>query len=110
VLDHVGVRPDLILVDGYVWSGPDKPGLGARLYESLDQSIPVIGVAKTPFRGDDWSIPVLRGKSRTPLHVTAAGLDPEEAAQHIRDMHGPHRLPEMLKQVDRAARDALAAA
>ncbi|WP_009962015.1 endonuclease V [Verrucomicrobium spinosum] len=27
--------PALILIDGYVWVGPSRPGLGARLYEAL---------------------------------------------------------------------------
>src|SRR5690242_8234700 len=45
--------PRLIVVDGYVWLGRDRPGLGAKLYEHLRQQIPVIGVAKRPYRGND---------------------------------------------------------
>ena len=108
-LDRLEQPPGCIVVDGYVWLGADgRPGLGARLFEDLGTGIPVIGVSKTRFRGDDFSQSVLRGESRTPLHVTAAGMDAEQAADHVRAMHGPHRIPTLLKRVDRLCRDALA--
>ncbi|PKN30756.1 MAG: endonuclease V, partial [Deltaproteobacteria bacterium HGW-Deltaproteobacteria-21] len=47
---------------------------------------------------------VFRGRSKSPLYVTAAGMDPSEAAGHIRSMHGGHRIPTLLKQVDRLSR------
>ena len=34
------------------------------------------------------------------ISATAAGLDSNTAAGHIRDMHGPHRIPTLLKRVD----------
>jgi deoxyribonuclease V len=49
VLDRCPVPPDLIVVDGFVWLGPDRPGLGARLYEALGGRAPVVGVGKTSF-------------------------------------------------------------
>lgn len=94
----------LVVIDGYVWLGRDRPGLGARLFAEV--SLPVIGVAKTPFRDNDRAVPVVRGGSTRPLFVTSEGIDVNEAAKRIAAMHGPHRLPTILKRVDRLARDA----
>jgi deoxyribonuclease V len=66
----------------------------------------VIGVAKTPFRGDTWSTPVLRGQSKNQLHVTSVGIDSSQAAARVAAMHGEHRIPTLLKLADRLARDA----
>lgn len=101
-------RPDAYVIDGYVWLGPEKPGLGARLFEALGGGAPVIGVAKTPFHSDTWSTPVLRGGSQRPLHVTAAGIGGPQAAALVAGMHGAHRIPTLLKLADRLARDAAA--
>jgi deoxyribonuclease V len=109
VLKGVERLPAMIIIDGYVWLDADHgPGLGAILHEALDKRVPVVGVAKSTF-GDagSWSIPVVRGVSRRPLFVSAAGIDVEEAAKGVQAMHGPHRIPTLLKLVDRAARDAL---
>ena len=93
-----------LIVDGHVWLGADRPGLGAHLHQAL--RLPVIGVAKRPFTGAP-ALEVLRGKSRMPLYVTTVGLPPAEGASLIARMHGPHRLPTLLKRVDRLARDAV---
>lgn len=37
----------------------------------------------------------------------AAGTDPAAAAEKIRAMHGPHRVPALLKRVDLLARGAV---
>ncbi len=96
-----------IIIDGYVWlDGNGRPGLGAFLYEALERKIPVIGVAKTSFRGDCWSAAVMRGVSQKPLHVTAAGLSQDEAARVIHAMHGQYRIPTLLRLADREARRA----
>jgi deoxyribonuclease V len=101
--------PKAIIVDGYAWLSSDgRPGLGARLHEALAGAAPVIGVAKTPFRGDDWSAQITRGESTAPLFITAAGMPLAEAASNIVRMHGDHRLPTHLKSADRIARGALA--
>lgn len=98
--------PDVIIVDGYVWLSEDgRAGLGARLHEALGGSAIVVGVAKTGFMGSGFAEQVLRGGSAKPLYVTAAGVDPAVAAGWIRGMHGPHRLPTLLKRVDRLCRD-----
>jgi deoxyribonuclease V len=100
--------PKAIIIDGYVWLGGDgRPGLGAHLYEALGEGAPVIGVAKTQFRGDDWSAQIRRGESAAPLFITATGMPLPEAADNIRRMHGAHRLPTHLKSADRFARAAL---
>ena len=107
VLDRCPTPPDLVVVDGYVWLGPDRPGLGARLHEALGGSIPVVGVGKTCFlSAQAVSVPILRGGSKQPLWVTAAGVDPAAAAESVRGMHGPYRLPTLIGRVDRLARTA----
>jgi len=100
----LGPRPAVIVVDGYVWLGADVPGLGAHLHHEL--GIPVIGVAKTLYAMATDAKEILRGTSRTPLYVSAVGVKPEAAADWIESMHGSHRLPTLLKQVDRLARDS----
>ena len=106
VLAELAQPPQAIIVDGYVYlDRSGRPGLGARLYEALKGNVPIVGVAKTTLRDDDWSIPVLRGVSKAPLRVTAIGMDQAEAAAHVRAMAGAYRIPEMLKKVDRMARD-----
>src|SRR6476659_8189917 len=49
VVSRCPAMPDVIVVDGYVWLGPDRPGLGARLHEALGGNVPVVGVGKTSF-------------------------------------------------------------
>lgn len=107
-LGEVAATPDIVIVDGYVWlDARERAGLGAHLYFALGRSIPVIGVSKSRFRNDDWSVPVIRGQSATPLYVTAVGVSTEVAADHLRDMHGRYRLPTLLKEVDGLARQRL---
>lgn len=103
VLAFVTHPLETIVVDGYVWLGEEKPGLGAHLYEALGQRVPVVGVTKTQFHGAAAEA-VLRGGSRRPLYVSAAGLDSVTAAQYIQSMHGTYRLPTLLRQVDQLCR------
>jgi deoxyribonuclease V len=105
----LGPEPDVIIVDGYAWLGGGRPGLGAALYEALGRRAAVVGVAKTRFAGAADAVPVLRGGSRSPLYVTAAGLDPAGAARRVAGMHGAHRMPTLLRRADRLARTAAAA-
>jgi len=96
-----------IVIDGYVWLHDEySPGLGAHLFDALNHHLPVIGVAKNSFAGANMAKEVIRGTSRNPLYVTAAGVAPETAADYIKSMHGEHRIPTLLKQVDRLAREA----
>jgi deoxyribonuclease V len=105
VLQKLPRLPDLIVVDGFVWLGPGRPGLGAYLHQALDGRAVVVGVAKRPFLGNSEGLAVLRGQSRLPLWVSAVGVPVAQAAAGVAAMHGPHRLPTLLKRVDRLARD-----
>jgi deoxyribonuclease V len=97
--------PDLLVIDGYVTlDAAGRPGLGARAHAQF--GVPVVGIAKTRFRTADHALPVLRGRATNPVWVTAAGYDPAAAAELVRAMAGPHRLPDAVRAVDRAARTA----
>ncbi|HVN76460.1 MAG TPA: endonuclease V [Thermoanaerobaculaceae bacterium] len=103
VLGDLAPAPRVIVVDGYVWLAGSRPGLGARLRNALGGTVTVVGVAKTPFRGAP-AVPVLRGSSRSPLYVSAVGMAAEEAAAHVREMHGRFRIPTLLARADRLSR------
>jgi deoxyribonuclease V len=103
ILRALDPPPAVVLVDGYVWLDADRTaGLGAHLHLALG-SIPVVGVAKTEYRGAPAAL-VLRGASAKPLFVSAIGLEPAAAADGVRRMHGPNRLPTMLQRADHLAR------
>lgn len=97
-----------IVVDGYVHlDDARRPGLGARLHEALNGRIPVVGVAKTHFATvHGIAREVRRGTSQRPLYVTAAGMDVAVAAACVARMHGTHRIPDLLKLLDRLSRKA----
>jgi deoxyribonuclease V len=96
-------RIDLLIIDGYVHLDPDgRPGLGAHAHAEL--AVPVIGVAKTAFRGASHAIEVYRGAATRALYVTAAGLPAEQAAALVLQMAGPYRLPDALRRVDTLSR------
>jgi deoxyribonuclease V len=107
VLDALPTRPKAVIIDGYVWlDGAGRPGLGAHLHEALGRTLPVIGVAKTRFAGCSVARTVRRGESAKPLFVTAVGLEVDEAARCVERMHGPFRIPTLLKRVDELCRTA----
>ena len=99
---------ELVIVDAYVWLGPNQPGLGKRLHDVRGGI--VVGVAKTRFAGAEASgggfeaIEVRRGDSDRPLYVTAVGLEPAAAAAHVAAMHGEFRIPTLLRRADALAR------
>jgi deoxyribonuclease V len=99
-----GPRPQVVIVDGYVWLGEGRPGLGAHLNRALGGDVAVVGVAKTRFAGAADAVEVCRGASRSPLYVTAAGVETAEVAARVIEMHGPHRVPTLLKRVDHLSR------
>ena len=114
VLKQVKVQLETIIVDGYVWLDNGRIGLGAHLYAARGENVPIIGVAKNPWRGgtgdqasnhpDRRTIPVIRGGSKTPLYITSAGMDIALAANLVAGMHGPFRIPTLLAEVDRLVR------
>jgi deoxyribonuclease V len=77
--------------------------LGGHLFNALGGKTVVIGVAKRPYEGA-IALPVLRGASRAPLLVSAVGIDAIVAAEHVRHMHGNHRMPTMIKRADTLSR------
>jgi deoxyinosine 3'endonuclease (endonuclease V) len=101
--EQIEVSLEEMIIDGYVMLG-DKPGLGQYLYDSLDHKIPIIGVAKSNFKGSKGA-EVFRGRSQKPLYVTTAGMDLQEACENIKRMHGNYRIPTLLKRVDLLAKE-----
>lgn len=95
---------DLIIIDGFVMLGNGKKGLGAYLFESLDKKLPVIGVAKTYFRGCEDYMTIYRGKSSKPLYISSIGIDLGCSAEFIRNLSGMYRIPDILKKVDQLTR------
>jgi deoxyribonuclease V len=92
----------LIVVDGYVdLDAAGRPGLGAHVRAEF--GVPVIGVAKSPFRTATHAARVFRGRSARPLHVTAAGMTIADAARLVEAMAGRFRVPDVLKLADRLA-------
>jgi len=108
VLAKVREAIDYIVVDSYVWLDNERTrqGMGAHLYYALHERVPVIGVAKTYFEGtNEAAVEVLRGQSRAPLFVSSIGVEVAWAAQQVRMMHGEHRLPTLLREVDQMCRN-----
>ncbi|KQK25725.1 endonuclease V [Chryseobacterium aquaticum] len=98
---------DIIIVDGFVTLNNDgKMGLGGYLFEALDQKIPIIGIAKNDFSApDDKRRAVLRGESKTPLYLTAMGIDVDDIKKKLEKMHGNYRIPTLLKKLDQLTRE-----
>lgn len=93
----------LLIVDGYVDLDPaGRPGLGAHAHEEF--GVPVIGVAKSAFRTATHAVPVRRGAATNPVYVTAVGLPVAQAAEVVRAMAGPHRLPDLARRADALCR------
>lgn len=104
VYERVKEEIDLILVDGFVFLEDIRKGLGEHLYEALHGKIPVIGVAKTFYRGCRNYWEVYRGMSGRPLFVSSIGVGLPYAAELIKNLKGTGRLPDLLKEVDRLSR------
>lgn len=105
VLERLTLSLSCIVIDGYVWlDGNHQPGLGARLYDALNGSVPVIGVAKSSFRGSEHAVSLRRGKSKRPLFITSVGIASAQAVINIGAMHGDNRIPTILARVDKLSR------
>ena len=105
LLDQFKIEAAYIMVDGYVYLGDhEQPGLGKHLYDALNEKVKVIGVAKKPYLTPDPESEVHRGESKIPLYVTSVGVHPEEAKSIVKQMHGPYRIPTLLKKVDQVSR------
>lgn len=100
-------KEDIIIVDGYVTlDNEGKIGLGGYLYEALQEKYPIVGIAKNEFATPDFQRrSVLRGNSKTPLFVTAKGIDVDQIKRDVERMHGPYRIPTLLKKLDQLSRE-----
>lgn len=99
------IFPDVIIIDGNVYLGKESaPGLGTYLYKSLNEQVPVIGVAKSAYKNTPENTFIYRGKSSRPLYITSIGIDIDAAKFNISNMYGTSRIPYMLKRVDQLAR------
>ncbi len=98
---------DIIIVDGFVsLDNEGKMGLGSYLFDALDQKIPIIGIAKNNYSAaDDKRRTIFRGESKTPLFLTAVGIDVDEIKSKVEQMHGLYRIPTLLKKLDQLTRD-----
>jgi deoxyribonuclease V len=103
LLEQVELKTlEAIIVDGYTYIDNEGGfGLGGKLYEALNKQLPIIGVAKTSFMTNKSTvIEVRRGESDNPLYVSAIGTDLDEAADRVKNMKGPYRMPAILKLMD----------
>ncbi|MEG0926656.1 endonuclease V [Chryseobacterium sp.] len=98
---------DVIIVDGYVTlDDHGKIGLGGHLYDVLKEKFAVVGIAKNEFTTpDSQRRNVFRGESKTPLFITAKGIDVDQVKRHVEQMHGAYRMPTLLKKLDQLSRD-----
>ncbi len=106
LLDKHRLNPECVVIDGFVYlDGHQKAGLGKYLYDALDQSAPIIGVAKNSFHQISTNHRIFRGNSQKPLYITTAGYDLESAKEQIVSMRGDFRIPALLKLADQACRN-----
>ncbi|WP_419659932.1 deoxyinosine 3'endonuclease (Endonuclease V) [Desulfosarcina variabilis str. Montpellier] len=99
------LAPDTIVVDGFVYlDGFCLPGLGKHLFDALNGQAAVIGVAKRKLAQTPDAVKIYRGQSKTPLFVTSVGISLASAKAFIVSMHGPYRIPSLLKRVDQISR------
>ncbi|MDR6461883.1 endonuclease V [Chryseobacterium sediminis] len=107
LLTKIALKPeDIIIVDGYVTlDNNGKIGLGGHLYEELKEKYPIVGIAKNEFTTPDSERrSVFRGESKTPLFVTAKGMNVDEVQLKVEQMHGAYRMPTLLKKLDQLSR------
>lgn len=98
---------DIIIVDGHVFISNDRTfGLGGYLFKSLNEIIPIIGVAKKSLiNTENVSFPLLRGESKTPLYISSVGIEIDYALKKINKMKGKYRIPVLLKELDRLTKE-----
>ncbi len=108
ILEEVELQSlEVIIIDGYVFLDDKNTfGLGGYLYKALNEAVPVIGVAKTPYHNNTKNaVELTRGKSVRPLYITAIGIDVTVAASCIKNMAGNYRIPDLLKMLDKSTRE-----
>lgn len=98
---------EAIIVDGYVFVDNNKTfGLGGHLWQTLDEKIPIIGIAKRKFHDTEQvSTPVFRGESQNPLYVSSIGTPIETVLDNVQLLHGDYRIPTILKILDQHTKE-----
>lgn len=105
VIKLIQVPVQYFVIDAYCHlSESGTPGLGHHLHATLPNDSVVIGVAKNRYRDTTHAVELCRGNSTRPLYITSIGVDYRQAAKHIEAMAGEHRMPTLLKLVDRLSR------
>ncbi len=105
VLRAIDTPVSTIVIDGYVSLGETgRPGLGMHLWESIRGESSVIGVAKTAFQSTPEEAKLFRGTGHRPLFISSVGMPLEQAKSCISSMDGRHRIPTLLRAVDRLSR------
>lgn len=107
VLKKVKENIDLIIIDGFIWVKGREKGLGAHFYQTINCKTPIIGVAKSYLNGSTAFVSICRGQSSKPLYVSAIGIDLNYAARLIKNLKGDFRIPDILKKVDKLARNIM---
>ena len=94
---------EAILIDGYVYIDNNRTfGLGGILWEKIDKSVPIIGVAKTSFfKNKETVAEIFRGESKKPLYISALDYPLDIAVKNIENMKGNFRMPTILKELDK---------
>jgi deoxyribonuclease V len=97
----------VIIVDGYTQiSDTGTLGLGGILYEAINKSVPVIGIAKTPFFENVSVVKELtRGESKKPLYISCVGCPIDKSTERIKNMKGKFRIPDILKTLDKITKE-----
>jgi deoxyribonuclease V len=96
---------ECVVIDGYVWLDREgTPGLGAHLHAALGGAVPVVGLAKTAYRGSEMALELARPGTVKPLFLTSIGWTPEFAREKAARLHGEFRLPTLIKRVDQLSR------
>ncbi len=106
LLAEINEPYDCIIIDGYVYlDGEQKEGLGKHLYNHLANKKSIIGIAKNKFFDISEDYAVYRGISKHPLYVTSVDFDNGKALQIVKNLEGEHKLPNIVKMVDKLSRD-----
>ena len=108
VLQEIDLKEvEIIIVDGHIFiDNNENYGLGGYVFKEFNEKIPVIGVAKTFFKGNETTVKsICRGQSNKPLFVSSIGIKLEVAIENITNMHGEFRIPTLLKEIDRLSKE-----
>ena len=96
---------EVIVVDGYIClGGGDRPGPGRICIRRSAGERPWSALPRPGSKEPGTACEVVRGRSTRPHFFTAAGMSPGCAAEHVRSMHGPYRIPALLKRLDELCR------